>query len=124
MVPVHAGTFRMGCLSNGSHCNDEEKPAHEVHIGNPFAVSVYEVTFEEWDACVAGGDCEGRVFRGGSWIDSLPDGYTLRSAHRGRIAHQPSVGTSEASAIRRSLVSRVAPITRAVATKILSAGSR
>ena len=57
MVPILAGTFRMGCLSNGSYCNDDEKPAHEVRIAEPFAVSAYEVTFDEWDACVAGGGC-------------------------------------------------------------------
>ena len=26
-------------------------------LGRPFAVGVYEVTFEEWDACVSGGGC-------------------------------------------------------------------
>ena len=28
-------------------------------LGPPFAVGVYEVTFGEWDACVAGGGCGG-----------------------------------------------------------------
>ena len=30
-----------------------------VTIAKPFAVSKYEVTFAEWDACVAGGGCNG-----------------------------------------------------------------
>ena len=34
-------------------------PVHDVTIPQAFAVSKYEVTFEEWDACVAGGGCEG-----------------------------------------------------------------
>ena len=34
-------------------------PGHRVTIGTPFAVGVYEVTFEEWDACVRAGGCGG-----------------------------------------------------------------
>jgi formylglycine-generating enzyme required for sulfatase activity len=29
-----------------------EGPQHEVTLAQPFAVSKFEVTFEEWDACV------------------------------------------------------------------------
>ena len=36
-----------------------EKPVHGVTIPQPFAVGVYEVTFAQWDACVAGGGCGG-----------------------------------------------------------------
>ena len=49
MVVLPAGSFRMGCLSNDDDCEDDEKPVHEVRISRPFAVSVYEVTFEEYD---------------------------------------------------------------------------
>ncbi len=35
----------------------DEGPQHEVRIGKPFAVSKYEVTFAEWDVCVAAGAC-------------------------------------------------------------------
>ena len=51
MVVVPAGRFRMG--GDGS----DEQPVHEVTIAIPFAASKYEVTFAEWDACVAGGGC-------------------------------------------------------------------
>ena len=34
---------------------DSEGPEHRVTIGQPFAVGVYEVTFDEWEACVSGG---------------------------------------------------------------------
>ena len=34
-----------------------EGPPHEVTIAKPFAVSKFEVTFEEWDACVAAAAC-------------------------------------------------------------------
>ena len=52
MVVVPAGEFIMG-----SNENDGEKPPHKVSIQRPFAASKYEVTFGEWDECVAGGGC-------------------------------------------------------------------
>ena len=47
MVVIPAGRFRMGDLA-GARDNDE-KPVHEVVIARPFAVSKYEVTFEDYD---------------------------------------------------------------------------
>ena len=58
MVVIPAGSFRMGCVS-GENCDDDELPVHEVTIPDAFAVSVYEVTFAQWDACVLGGGCGG-----------------------------------------------------------------
>jgi hypothetical protein len=50
------------------------------------ALGKFEVTFAEWDACVAAGSCKNlhdsifsRVLRGGSWSD---DPRRLRSANR------------------------------------------
>ena len=48
MVVIPAGSFRMGCVS-GPYCVDNEKPVHTVTITQPFAVSKYEVTFEDYD---------------------------------------------------------------------------
>ena len=47
MVAIRAGRFRMGCVS-GRECFDDEQPIHEVSVGS-FALSKYEVTFEEYD---------------------------------------------------------------------------
>ena len=58
MVTVPRGAFQMGCRSDG-YCPDNAKPVHEVSIGAPFALSIFEVTFEEWDACVDAGGCRG-----------------------------------------------------------------
>ena len=58
MVVVPGGSFMMGCVS-GQNCDDDEHPVHRVTIEQPFAVGKYEVTFAEWDACVAGGGCNG-----------------------------------------------------------------
>lgn len=57
MVVVPAGSFNMGSNDGGA----EEKPVHRVTIPRPFAVGKFEVTFEEWDACVRGGGCKGYI---------------------------------------------------------------
>ena len=49
MVVVPAGSFRMGCLSNDDDCEDTEKPVRRVTIAKAFAVSKYEVTFEDYE---------------------------------------------------------------------------
>ena len=48
MVVIPAGRFRMGCVS-GLDCFDRELPVHNVTIPRAFAVSKYEVTFEDYD---------------------------------------------------------------------------
>ena len=58
MVVVPEGRFRMGDLSGGGASN--EKPVHDVMIASQFAVGKYEVTFAEWDACMAAGGCTHR----------------------------------------------------------------
>jgi formylglycine-generating enzyme required for sulfatase activity len=55
MVVVPAGSFIMG----SSEVN-EEKPPHSVTIRQPFAIGEFEVTFDEWYACVAHGGCDYR----------------------------------------------------------------
>ena len=66
MVVIPAGSFRMGCVS-GLDCYDSELPVHEVTISEAFAVSKYEVTFAQWDACVLGGGCGGHRPYGEDW---------------------------------------------------------
>ena len=58
MVVIPAGSFRMGCLNDDGDCRSFEFPVHDVDVP-PFALSKYEVTFAEWDACVAAGGCGG-----------------------------------------------------------------
>ena len=59
MVVVPAGTFNMGSNASEESRGDDEGPVHQVTISVPFAVSKYEVTFSEWDACIAAGGCGG-----------------------------------------------------------------
>ena len=48
MIVISAGSFSMGCVS-GLDCEDDQKPVHRVTISQPFAVSKYEITFEDYD---------------------------------------------------------------------------
>ena len=49
----------MGSPTSEPGHSAEEGPQHPVTIARPFAVGRYEVTFDEWDACVAEGGCNG-----------------------------------------------------------------
>jgi formylglycine-generating enzyme required for sulfatase activity len=57
MLVVPAGSFTMGSPPAEKGRFDNEGPQHNVTIAKPFAMSKYELTFDEWDACVAYGDC-------------------------------------------------------------------
>ena len=58
MVKVPAGSFLMG-EPDPEWSRSQERPVHEVTIGEPFAAGVYELTFAEWDACLVDGGCGG-----------------------------------------------------------------
>jgi formylglycine-generating enzyme required for sulfatase activity len=48
MVVIPAGSYKMG----------NEQRARIITIKTPFAVSRFTITFDQWDACAAGGGCE------------------------------------------------------------------
>ena len=56
MVVVPGDRFVMGS-PKGTSYGAYEEPQHDVLIKQRFAVSRFEVTFEEWDACVTVGGC-------------------------------------------------------------------
>jgi formylglycine-generating enzyme required for sulfatase activity len=61
MVVIPAGSFMMGSppIEEGRSTTNPE-PLHRVTIARPFAIGKFEVTFGEWDTCVAAGDCRRR----------------------------------------------------------------
>jgi formylglycine-generating enzyme required for sulfatase activity len=59
MVVVPAGSFTMGSPDSEEGRIEEEGPQHRVTFGRSFGVGKFAVTFEEWDACVADGGCNG-----------------------------------------------------------------
>jgi formylglycine-generating enzyme required for sulfatase activity len=57
MIVVPAHRFTMGSPATEQGHHDNEGPQHEVTIAKPFAVSKFDVTFTDWDACVSVGGC-------------------------------------------------------------------
>ncbi len=60
MVVIPAGEFVMGSPEREKGRFKDEGLPRRVKIGQPFAVGKYEVTFAEWDACVAADGCKTR----------------------------------------------------------------
>jgi len=58
MVVVPAGIFTMGSPANELERSNDEGQVR-VSIAAPFAVGRFAVTFDEWDACVVDGGCNG-----------------------------------------------------------------
>jgi hypothetical protein len=54
MVVLPSGLFVMGSPTTETGRGRDEGPQREVSIA-PFALAKYEVTFQQWDACLAGG---------------------------------------------------------------------
>jgi formylglycine-generating enzyme required for sulfatase activity len=57
MIVIPSGKFMMGSPENEPDREASEGPQHEVTMAEPFAVSKFEVSFEEWDACVVAAAC-------------------------------------------------------------------
>lgn len=56
MVVVPAGDFQMGSPDREPGRDSDEGPQHRVWL-HAFAVGKFEITFAQWDACVADGGC-------------------------------------------------------------------
>lgn len=67
LVVVPEGEFDMG-----SSDSEYEKPVHRVVLARPFAIGRREVTFAEWDRCVAAGGCRHRPDDHGWGRDAQP----------------------------------------------------
>ena len=59
MIVVPAGSFMMGSPANELNRNHNEGPQHGVTFARQFSVGEFALTFDEWDACVADGGCDG-----------------------------------------------------------------
>jgi formylglycine-generating enzyme required for sulfatase activity len=73
MVVVPAGSFLMGSADTAAGAKPDEQPVHKVSIDR-FAVSKFDVTFEDWRACVDAGGCgDNRSPDPAGWTDkNLP----------------------------------------------------
>jgi formylglycine-generating enzyme required for sulfatase activity len=54
MMVVPAGEFTMG----SPPAEQQAEAQHRVTIATPFAVSTFEITFDDWDTCVRDGGCD------------------------------------------------------------------
>lgn len=72
MVVVPAGTFLMGSPRSENGRQDDEGPHLHVTIAQPFAAGRFEVTFDEWAACVADKGCDWNPDDGGWGRGSRP----------------------------------------------------
>jgi formylglycine-generating enzyme required for sulfatase activity len=59
MMPLPSGSFTMGSPDSEDGHYKSEEPQHSVTISKAFAMGVYDVTFDEWNACLAAGGCGG-----------------------------------------------------------------
>jgi formylglycine-generating enzyme required for sulfatase activity len=57
MIVVPAGDFMVGSPPTEKDRSNDEEPLHRVTFAKPFAVSKFDVTFSDWDACVSVGGC-------------------------------------------------------------------
>lgn len=57
MVVIPPGSFQMGATPGRDGAGADEGPPRTVSIGKKFAVSRYEITFDDWDACVKARRC-------------------------------------------------------------------
>ena len=60
MVVIPAGAFTMGSPAGEEGRADDEGPQHRVTFAKPLALGKHELTFADWDACVAAGGCAHR----------------------------------------------------------------
>src|SRR5262249_62403512 len=70
MVLMPAGEFTMGSPPS----EQQAEVQHRVTIATPFAIGKFEVTFDEWEACVADGGCGGVPPRDGRFGRVPPAG--------------------------------------------------
>lgn len=59
MVVVPKGSFMMGTPITEIDRAKGEDPLHRVTFVRPFAVGRFTISFDEWDACLADGGCDG-----------------------------------------------------------------
>jgi len=72
LVVVPAGSFWQGSDEQLAGALKKETPRRMVTIAEPFAVGVFEVTFAQWDSCVAAGGCTTRPVDNGWGREARP----------------------------------------------------
>jgi formylglycine-generating enzyme required for sulfatase activity len=84
MVVIPAGAFTMGSPADEAERRTNEGPQHKITFGKALAVGRFAVTFDEWDACVAGGGCNGYRPAGRCWLGPWATARDQRGLERCR----------------------------------------
>lgn len=72
MVTLASGNAQLGAADNETDARPNEKPQRAVTFSDMYAIGVTEVTFAQYDACVAAGGCSGRPSDNGWGRGSRP----------------------------------------------------
>ena len=81
-ILVPAGSFLMGSpVTEGGHMANEE-PIHTVAFAEGFLLAKYEIVVEQYEMCVAAGQCTP-----GSTVDGELNGWGLNTSANGRSDH-------------------------------------
>ncbi len=99
MAPIAGGCFQMGSPESEPERDADEGPQHRVCV-KPFEIGRHEVTFADWDACVADGGCphvpedegwgrENRPVINVSW-DDIQDYIRWLNANTGKLYRLPT----------------------------------
>lgn len=78
MVPIASGRFSMGCREapdRDEECEEDSLPVHRVRLPR-FRIGRYEVTWDEYAACVEAGGCSS-IKLGRCYVWSEEDGFVL-----------------------------------------------
>jgi formylglycine-generating enzyme required for sulfatase activity len=114
MVVVPAGRFTMGSPeSEPERSGDEVRVL--VSIATPFAVGKFAVTFDEWDACVADGGCNGYKPSDLGWGHSknpfINDNWYDAKAYAAWVSHKTGKTYRLLSETEREYVTRAGTTT-------------
>jgi formylglycine-generating enzyme required for sulfatase activity len=91
MVVIPAGSFVMGSPES-EPLRDPDEGQHTVTFARPFAVSKYPITWDQWEACVRDGMCDGR--RVETALRTGLDGKAIRDYVDHGRGNRPVVGVS------------------------------
>ncbi len=92
MVSIPSGRFEMGCRpAPGVECEEDALPVHRVRLPG-FSMARYEVTWDEYAACVEAGGCSA-IKLSRCYVWSEEEGFVLGDSLDGRTvsAHRPVV---------------------------------
>ena len=79
-VYIASGGFEMGSVDNEGSSN--ELPVHQVTIGYGYFIAKYEVVVQQYEACIAAGNCSSP-----STVDWPGDGWGTNSTANSRAYH-------------------------------------